>query len=95
MIWIHHEEVKGQFDWTGQRDLRAFAQLCAKHGMYVVARIGPWDHGEVRNGGLPDWVLQQGPTRVNDPVYLACVRDVVRRRLARNSKGCCGKMAAR
>ena len=75
VIWIHHEEVKGQFDWTGQRDLRVFAQLCAKHGMYLVARIGPWDHAEVRNGGLPDWVVQQGPTRVNDPVYLASVRD--------------------
>ena len=59
---------------SGQRDLRAFAELCAKHGMYLVARIGPWDHGEVRNGGLPDWVLEQGPTRVNDPVYLASVR---------------------
>ena len=74
VIWIHHEEIRGQFDWTGQRDLRAFAQLCAKHGMVVIARIGPWDHGEVRNGGLPDWVLQQGPTRENDPVYLASVR---------------------
>jgi hypothetical protein len=74
VIWIHHEEIKGQFDWDGQRDLRAFAELCAKHGIYLVARIGPWDHGEVRNGGLPDWVLNQGPTRVNDPVYLASVR---------------------
>lgn len=74
IIWIHHEEIRGRFDWTGQRDLRAFTQLCAKHGMYVVARIGPWDHAEVRNGGLPDWVLQQGPTRENDPLYLASVR---------------------
>jgi beta-galactosidase len=74
VIWIHHEETKGQFDWSGQRDLRAFAQLCARHGMYVLPRIGPWDHAEVRNGGLPDWVLKDGPTRVNDPVYLASVR---------------------
>ena len=74
VIWIHHEEIKGQFDWSGQRDLRAFARLCAKHGMYMVARIGPWDHAEVRNGGLPDWVLKQGPTRENDPAYLASVR---------------------
>jgi hypothetical protein len=73
-IWIHHEEIKGQFDWTGQRDLRAFALLCQKHGMDLVVRIGPWVHGEVRNGGLPDWVLRQGPTRVNDPAYLASVR---------------------
>jgi beta-galactosidase len=75
VIWIHHEEIKGQFDWSGQRDLRAFTELCRKHHLYMVARIGPWDHGEVRNGGLPDWVLKQGPTRVNDPVYLASVRD--------------------
>ena len=76
VIWIHHEEVKGQFNWNDQRDLRSFAQLCAKHGMYLVVRIGPWDHGEVRNGGLPDWVLKDGPTRVNDPVYLASVRSL-------------------
>jgi len=74
VIWIHHEEIEGQFDWAGERDLRAFAGLCAQHGMYLMARIGPWDHGEVRNGGLPDWVLKQGPTRVNDPLYLASVR---------------------
>jgi hypothetical protein len=74
VIWIHHEEIRGQFDWSGQRDLRAFAELCAKHGMYLIARIGPWDHAEVRNGGLPDWVLKQGPTRENDPAYLASVR---------------------
>jgi hypothetical protein len=23
-------------------------------------RIGPWDHGECRNGGHPDWVLASG-----------------------------------
>lgn len=74
VIWIHHEEVEGQFDWSGQHDLRAFAQLCSKRGMVLLVRIGPWDHAEVRNGGLPDWVLKQGTTRVNDPVYLASVR---------------------
>ena len=75
VIWIHHEEIKGRFDWGGQRDLRAFAQLCERHHMLVLARIGPWDHGEVRNGGFPDWVLKQGPTRENDPVYLSSVRN--------------------
>jgi hypothetical protein len=73
-FWIHHEEIEGLFDWQGQRDLRRFVQLCAKHGMYVEVRIGPWDHGEVRNGGFPDWLLKKGRTRVNDPVYLSYVR---------------------
>ena len=86
VIWIHHEEVEGQFDWKGQRDLRTFAQLCARHGMYMEPRIGPWDHGEVRNGGLPDWLLKKGPTRVNDPIYLSHVRSWYRQ-VAQQLKG--------
>jgi hypothetical protein len=70
VFWIHHEEVQGRFDWTGQRDLRRFVQLCARHQMYVWLRIGPWAHGEVRNGGFPDWVDKLPNTRTNDPVYL-------------------------
>lgn len=71
IIWSHHEEIHGVFDWSGQRDLRRFVELCQRHHMYVFARIGPWAHGEVRQGGLPDWVVQNSPTRRNDPVYLA------------------------
>jgi beta-galactosidase len=71
IIWIHHEEIEGQFDWTGRRDLRKFAQLCAKHGMLLYPRIGPWAHAEARNGGLPDWVLKKSAVRSNNPVYLA------------------------
>jgi beta-galactosidase len=52
IFWIHHEEVEGQFDWSGQRDLRRFVELAARSGLYVWVRVGPWAHGEVRNGGL-------------------------------------------
>ncbi|MGA8029644.1 MAG: beta-galactosidase [Bryobacteraceae bacterium] len=45
VIWIHQEEIEGQFDWSGQRNLREFVQLCGKRGMYVFVRIGPWAHG--------------------------------------------------
>jgi hypothetical protein len=75
VIWIHHEEIEGQFDWSGQRDLRRFAKLCAKHGMLLYPRIGPWAHGEARNGGLPDWVLKNSATRANNPIYLAEVKE--------------------
>ena len=74
VFWIHHEEIEGQFDWTGQRNLRKFIELCGKHGLYAHIRIGPWAHGEVRNGGLPDWLLKKGPTRRNDPAYLSYTR---------------------
>jgi len=74
IFWIHHEEIEGQFDWSGQRNLRHFVELCGKHGMLVFVRIGPWDHGEVRNGGFPDWLLGKAKVRTNDPAYLAYVR---------------------
>jgi beta-galactosidase len=74
LFWIHHEEIEGQFDWSGRRDLRRFIQLCQKHGLYVFLRIGPWSHGEVRNGGLPDWLLARTVTRRNDPQYLSYVQ---------------------
>src|SRR6202012_6024825 len=58
-FWIHHEEVEGEFDWSGNKDLRAFVELCGRLGMLVYPRIGPWSHGEARNGGTPDWILRK------------------------------------
>lgn len=71
VLWIHHEEIEGQFDWSDNKDFRAFVKLCAKHGLWVYPRIGPWCHAEVRNGGTPDWILQKPnlKDRSNDPVY--------------------------
>lgn len=57
VIWIHHEETEGRVRFDADRDLRRFARLCARHGLDFIPRIGPWSHAEVRNGGLPDWVL--------------------------------------
>lgn len=75
VFWIHHEETEGTFDWSGQRSLREFTRLCGELGLKVVVRCGPWSHGEVRNGGLPDWLLQKGWTvRSDDPRYLDKVR---------------------
>ncbi|WP_215449795.1 beta-galactosidase [Streptomyces sp. ATCC 21386] len=75
VIWIHHEEREGRVRFDGDRDLRRFAELCARHGLDFVPRIGPWVHAEVRNGGLPDWVLgRTDAPRTDDPAYLAPVR---------------------
>lgn len=71
VLWIHHEELEGQFNWDGNRDLRAFVSLCGKHGLMVYPRIGPWCHAEVRNGGTPDWLLAKKGIHIrsNDPEY--------------------------
>lgn len=57
VFWIHHEEIEGEWDWSGNRSLRRFLELCRETGMYANVRIGPWVHGECRNGGLPDWIM--------------------------------------
>ena len=86
--------MKGVFDWTGQRDLRRFAELCQKHGMYLFLRIGPWAHGESRYGGLPDWVMKESAPRTTDPRFLGFV-DVFYQQIGRQIKGCFGKTAVR
>ena len=71
VFWNHHEEEEGKWNWSGQRDLKRFIQLCKETGLKVAVRCGPWCHGEVRNGGVPDWALSKGwKFRSNDPAYL-------------------------
>jgi hypothetical protein len=71
VFWIHHEEEEGVFDFSGRRNIRHFVKLCAKHGLYCIVRIGPFAHGEVRNGGIPDWLYGK-PCEVRslDKVFL-------------------------
>ena len=86
VFWNHIEEVQGVFDWTGQRDLRRFAELCRKHGMYLYVRIGPWAHGEARYGGLPDWVMKESVPRTTDPRFLGFV-DLFYQKIGQQIKG--------
>lgn len=80
VIWIHHEEIEGEYDFSGDRDLRAFVAACAECGMKLMLRIGPWCHGEVRNGGFPDWLLAKPfASRSNDERYLATVEKFYRK----------------
>ena len=40
-------------------------------GLQVLLRIGPWDHGECRNGGHPDWLLKKVVTHGSHYKYLS------------------------
>lgn len=73
VIWIHHEEIENQFEWTGWRDLRKFVQTIKECGLSMILRIGPWSHAEVRHGGFPDWLLAKCPDarNTNDEKYFA------------------------
>ena len=79
VFWNHIEEQEGIFRWDGQRNLRRFIEICQQEGLPVVLRLGPFCHGEVRNGGIPDWVFTKGcKTRDENPVFLSYVERLYR-----------------
>ena len=90
IFWNHIEESENQFDWSGQRNLRHFLEVCKAESMPVVLRLGPFCHGEARNGGIPDWVFSKTvkvPTdsiprkikvRTEDPIFLQLVERLYR-----------------
>ena len=75
-IWSLHEEFEGELSWEGQLNLRRFVELCKKLDMKVHLRFGPYCNAEIKNGGLPDWIVNNKNlvTRSNDPLYLEYTR---------------------
>ncbi|SHF33032.1 beta-galactosidase [Dysgonomonas macrotermitis] len=75
IFWIHHEEEEGVYNWQGQRNLRKFIELCKELEFPLVLRVGPWCHGECRNGGLPEWLVDSGlKLRNSNAEYMAKLR---------------------
>ena len=71
VFWNHHEEREGVFDWSGQRNLRHFLEICRDEQIPVVLRLGPFCHGEVRCGGIPDWMFGKGcKMREENPTFM-------------------------
>lgn len=79
VFWNHVEETEGIFNWSGRRNIRKFLELCKEEEMPVILRVGPFCHGEVRNGGIPDWIFEQEiPSRSEDPAFLEKVEKLYR-----------------
>ena len=79
VFWNHIEEQEGMFRWDGQRNLRHFIEICQKEELPVVLRLGPFCHGEVRNGGIPDWMFSKNcKMRDENPVFLGYVERLYR-----------------
>ena len=79
VFWNHVEEQEGIFRWDGQRNLRHFIEICQQEQLPVVLRLGPFCHGEVRNGGIPDWMFTKGcKMRDENPVFLGYVERLYR-----------------
>ena len=79
IFWNHIEEQQGIFDWSGQRNLRRFVEICGEEGLPVILRMGPYCHGEARCGGIPDWVVASGcKLRSMDKRFLGYVEALYR-----------------
>lgn len=75
LFWNYHEEEEGIFDFSGNHDIRAFIEECKSLGLDFVLRFGPWSHGEARNGGLPDWLIEKPyPLRTVNEGFMNQVR---------------------
>ena len=44
--WNFHERRKGEFDFTGWRDVAAFVRMAQEVGLYVILRPTPYICGE-------------------------------------------------
>ncbi|KAK5929114.1 hypothetical protein CgunFtcFv8_010376 [Champsocephalus gunnari] len=51
--WNLHEPEKGTFHFQDQLDLKAFINLAAETGLWVILRPGPYICAEWDLGGLP------------------------------------------
>lgn len=61
--WAWHEPEEGLFDLQGsthpQRNLKAWVDACARHGLTCILKPGPFILAEFRGAGLPDWFVEQ------------------------------------
>ncbi len=75
IFWNAHEPEEGQFDFSGNKDLSAFLDVCKEVGVNVFVRLGPYSCAEWDLGGFPAWLAVGKGVRLrtDDPEYLKYV----------------------
>lgn len=82
--WNYHSAHRGEYDFTGIKDVRKVLEEAKKAGLYVIARPGPFINAEVNAGGLPFWLLKMedviprnriGTEYKYSPKYMECVAE--------------------
>ncbi len=77
VVWSRHEPRAGQFDFTGDNDIRHFIRLVGEAGMHVILRVGPYVGSGYDAGGIPAWLVSQAevqPRTASAPFLEACSR---------------------
>lgn len=74
VFWNQLEQKDGSWDFSGMNDIAAFIDLCQQEGMWVLFRPGPFVCGEWDMGGLPAYLLKDGPAELRNtrnPQFMA------------------------
>ena len=63
VAWLVHEPEEGNilFNDVEYRDLQEFLQTAKEEELFVYLRPGPLVYTELRNGGIPQWLLDNYP----------------------------------
>ena len=70
--WNMHEKKIGEFDFSGNLDIRKFVKTAEAEGLMVIVRPGPYICAEWEFGGLPWWLLEMEnmEIRCSNPTYM-------------------------
>jgi hypothetical protein len=81
VFWNFHETSRGVFDFSGERDLGHFLDLCQQNELSVFLRVGPYICAEWNYGGYPPYLRDEpGITiRTMDRPYTARVEEYFHR----------------
>jgi beta-galactosidase GanA len=78
IFWNEHEPTPGVYDFDGQNDVFTFIKMAQNTGFVVILRAGPYTCAEHEFGGLPWWLLSNGPNSVTprtaDVNYIAALQ---------------------
>jgi len=68
--WNLHQDNLKHFDFNGyenpKKDLIVFLELAREFGFKVILRPGPWVAGQIKNGGLPDYLFNDSKIFTRD-----------------------------
>jgi beta-galactosidase len=91
VFWNFHETSRGVYDFSGERDLGHYLDLCQQHGLSVFLRAGPYICAEWNFGGFPPYLRDEPGITIrtmNKPytdrveAYFERLAEVIKPRLA-------------